>query len=59
MEILYRLFFFILLMEGLNITIEDANDADIYSGVQIDRRDLKIFYFLYANDVIILGDWDS
>lgn len=46
-------------MEGLNITIEDANDADIYSGVQIDRRDLKIFYFLYANDVIILGDWDS
>lgn len=50
--------FFVLVVEGLHVAIQDAIGEGIFQGVKIGNNKLNISHFFYADDIIILGEWD-
>ncbi|GKF36762.1 RNA-directed DNA polymerase, eukaryota, reverse transcriptase zinc-binding domain protein, partial [Tanacetum coccineum] len=46
-------FLFILAMEGFHIAMEDAIEANKFSGINIG--DICLSHLIYADDVIVLG----
>ncbi|GJY17363.1 putative RNA-directed DNA polymerase, eukaryota, reverse transcriptase zinc-binding domain protein [Tanacetum coccineum] len=52
-------FLFILAMKGLHALMCKAKTIGLFKGVSIGNNNLCISYLMYANDVIIFGDWSS
>ncbi|GKD53771.1 RNA-directed DNA polymerase, eukaryota, reverse transcriptase zinc-binding domain protein, partial [Tanacetum coccineum] len=50
-------FLFILAMEGFHIAMEDAIEAKKYIGINIG--DACLSHLIYADDVIVLGEWSQ
>ncbi|GKE02516.1 putative RNA-directed DNA polymerase, eukaryota, reverse transcriptase zinc-binding domain protein [Tanacetum coccineum] len=52
-------FLFILAMEGLHALMCKAKTIGLFKGVSIGNNNLCISYLMYADGVIIFGDWSS
>nr|GEZ23379.1 RNA-directed DNA polymerase, eukaryota, reverse transcriptase zinc-binding domain protein [Tanacetum cinerariifolium] len=52
-------FLFIMVMEGLNITLKDGLAANLFRGAKIDSPSLHLSYLFYADDVIIFHEWNQ
>ncbi|GJZ99827.1 putative RNA-directed DNA polymerase, eukaryota, reverse transcriptase zinc-binding domain protein [Tanacetum coccineum] len=50
-------FLFILAMEGLHSLMCKAETIGLFKGVSIGNNNLCISHLMYADDVIIFGDW--
>lgn len=50
-------FLFILVMEGLHVATEDANDVNLFYGVQVGSGSLRLSHLFYHDDSIFLGEW--
>ncbi|GJY82997.1 RNA-directed DNA polymerase, eukaryota [Tanacetum coccineum] len=50
-------FLFILAMEGFHIAMEDAIEAKKFVGINIG--DICLSHLIYADDVIVLGEWSK
>ncbi|GJX91343.1 RNA-directed DNA polymerase, eukaryota, reverse transcriptase zinc-binding domain protein [Tanacetum coccineum] len=46
-------------MEGLHIALRDAMAANMFHGVMIGSSDFRLFHLFYADDVIIVSNWDQ
>lgn len=51
-------FLFIIIMEGLHIALRDAMAANLFHGVKLSPSSLRISHLFYADDVIIVSEWD-
>ncbi|GKB00904.1 putative RNA-directed DNA polymerase, eukaryota, reverse transcriptase zinc-binding domain protein [Tanacetum coccineum] len=52
-------FLFIIVMEGLNIILKDGLAANLFRGVKIGSSSLHLSHLFYADDVIILSEWNQ
>ncbi|GJV14423.1 putative RNA-directed DNA polymerase, eukaryota, reverse transcriptase zinc-binding domain protein, partial [Tanacetum coccineum] len=52
-------FLFIIIMEGLHIALRDAMAANLFHGVKVGSSTLRLSHLLYADDVIIMSEWDK
>ncbi|GKB78177.1 RNA-directed DNA polymerase, eukaryota, reverse transcriptase zinc-binding domain protein, partial [Tanacetum coccineum] len=46
-------------MEGLHIAFKDAVSSGLISGVMIGDYGVKLSHLFYANDVVIISDWNK
>nr|GEX68187.1 RNA-directed DNA polymerase, eukaryota, reverse transcriptase zinc-binding domain protein [Tanacetum cinerariifolium] len=53
------IFLFILVMEGLNCAMSNADSSGLNRGIKISSSDFTLSHLFYANDVIITTDWNS
>ncbi|GJV95289.1 putative RNA-directed DNA polymerase, eukaryota, reverse transcriptase zinc-binding domain protein [Tanacetum coccineum] len=51
-------FLFIIIMEGLHIALKNAVSSGLIQGASIGESGLKLSYFFYADDVVIISDWN-
>nr|GFC93766.1 RNA-directed DNA polymerase, eukaryota, reverse transcriptase zinc-binding domain protein [Tanacetum cinerariifolium] len=51
-------FLFIIVMEGLHMALNDGIPSNMFHGVRIGSN-IHISHLLYADDVIILSDWNQ
>ncbi|GJY38702.1 putative RNA-directed DNA polymerase, eukaryota, reverse transcriptase zinc-binding domain protein [Tanacetum coccineum] len=51
-------FLFIIIMEGLHIALRDAMAANLLHGVKLGPSNFRLSYLFYADDVIIVSEWD-
>ncbi|XP_071718074.1 uncharacterized protein [Rutidosis leptorrhynchoides] len=51
-------FLFIMVMEGLHLALQRAMETNFIRGVKIGRERIHISHFIYADDVIILSEWN-
>ncbi|GJT75675.1 putative RNA-directed DNA polymerase, eukaryota, reverse transcriptase zinc-binding domain protein [Tanacetum coccineum] len=52
-------FLFILVMEGLHLALQEANHSWLIKGVSLGNDAFNVSYFFFANDVVILTDWNT
>ncbi|GJZ12412.1 putative RNA-directed DNA polymerase, eukaryota, reverse transcriptase zinc-binding domain protein [Tanacetum coccineum] len=52
-------FLFIIGMEGLHVAIEDAIFTSLFRGLSIGSQGLHISHFLYADDALLIGEWNE
>ncbi|KAJ0546635.1 putative RNA-directed DNA polymerase [Helianthus annuus] len=52
-------FLFIIAMEALTGVMKKACNLGIYEGVRLSNQGLVMSHFMYADDVIFLGNWSS
>ncbi|GJT66456.1 RNA-directed DNA polymerase, eukaryota [Tanacetum coccineum] len=52
-------FLFIIIMEGLHISLRDSMVANLIQGVKLGPSNFRLSHLLYADDVIIMSDWDQ
>ncbi|GJS47551.1 hypothetical protein Tco_0597672 [Tanacetum coccineum] len=45
-------------MEGLHITLKNAISSGLIQGASIGESGLKLSHFFYADDVVIISDWN-
>lgn len=50
-------FLFIIAMEGLNMAMKTAGEKNIFKGIKIPGKDIKISHMFYADDVLFVGEW--
>lgn len=50
-------FLFILVMEGLQVSLEDSTHNLMFKSVSIGNQNFHISHLFYADDVIFLGEW--
>ncbi|GJU40661.1 RNA-directed DNA polymerase, eukaryota, reverse transcriptase zinc-binding domain protein [Tanacetum coccineum] len=48
-------FLFIIAMEGLHVSIEDAISAGLYTGITVNT--LTLSHFFFADDALFIGEW--
>ncbi|GKC97240.1 RNA-directed DNA polymerase, eukaryota, reverse transcriptase zinc-binding domain protein [Tanacetum coccineum] len=51
-------FLFIIIIEGLHIAFKDAISSGLISGAMIGDFCFKLSYLFYADDVLIISDWN-
>ncbi|GKD78323.1 RNA-directed DNA polymerase, eukaryota, reverse transcriptase zinc-binding domain protein, partial [Tanacetum coccineum] len=51
-------FLFIIIMEGLHIALRDAMAANLLHGVKLGPSNFRLSHLFYADDVIIVSEWD-
>ncbi|XP_071699047.1 uncharacterized protein [Rutidosis leptorrhynchoides] len=51
-------FLFIIVMEGLNILLKNAIEANLIRGTVLGNGEVNISHLFYADDVIITTDWN-
>nr|GEY75534.1 reverse transcriptase domain, reverse transcriptase zinc-binding domain protein [Tanacetum cinerariifolium] len=51
-------FLFIIVMEGLHMAINDGLAANMFHGVKVDSLGMHISHLFYADDDIILSEWN-
>nr|GEU61438.1 RNA-directed DNA polymerase, eukaryota, reverse transcriptase zinc-binding domain protein [Tanacetum cinerariifolium] len=52
-------FLFILVMEGLHLSLQEANHSRLIKGVSLINDVFNVSYFFFADDVDILTDWNT
>ncbi|GJS36768.1 RNA-directed DNA polymerase, eukaryota, reverse transcriptase zinc-binding domain protein [Tanacetum coccineum] len=52
-------FLFIIVMEGLHIALKDGLTANLFQGVKIGSSEIQLSHLFYADDVIILFEWNQ
>ncbi|GJX30506.1 putative RNA-directed DNA polymerase, eukaryota, reverse transcriptase zinc-binding domain protein [Tanacetum coccineum] len=52
-------FLFILIMEGLHLFLENDRHAKRIKGATIGYQSINLSHFFFADDVMIVSDWDS
>ncbi|GJT60613.1 putative RNA-directed DNA polymerase, eukaryota, reverse transcriptase zinc-binding domain protein [Tanacetum coccineum] len=52
-------FLFIIVMEGLHIALKDGLTANVFQGVKIGSFEIRLSHLFYADDVIILFEWNQ
>ncbi|GJT69785.1 RNA-directed DNA polymerase, eukaryota, reverse transcriptase zinc-binding domain protein [Tanacetum coccineum] len=52
-------FLFIIVMEGLHIALKDGLTANLFQGVKIGSSEIRLSHLFYADDVIILSEWNQ
>ncbi|GKA50964.1 putative RNA-directed DNA polymerase, eukaryota, reverse transcriptase zinc-binding domain protein [Tanacetum coccineum] len=52
-------FLFIIVMEGLHIALKDGLTANLFQGVKIGSSKIRLSHLFYADDVIILSEWNQ
>nr|GEZ34034.1 RNA-directed DNA polymerase, eukaryota, reverse transcriptase zinc-binding domain protein [Tanacetum cinerariifolium] len=52
-------FLFILIMKGLHIAIKDATRSNLIKGVTIGNPGMRLLHFFYANDVVLVTEWNQ
>ncbi|GJY80355.1 reverse transcriptase domain-containing protein [Tanacetum coccineum] len=52
-------FLFIIVIEGLHIALRDGLRANLFRGVKIGSSDIRLSHLFYADDVIILSEWNQ
>ncbi|KAF5792030.1 putative reverse transcriptase domain-containing protein [Helianthus annuus] len=52
-------YLFILAMEGLTCVMEKACENDIFKGLKISRDGPILSHFLFADDVLFIGEWST
>nr|GEU67934.1 RNA-directed DNA polymerase, eukaryota, reverse transcriptase zinc-binding domain protein [Tanacetum cinerariifolium] len=52
-------FLFIIIMEGLHIALTDVMAANLFHGVNVGSSSLRLSHLFYADDVIIMSEWDK
>lgn len=50
-------FLFILVTEGLQVSLEDSTHNLMFKGVSIGNQNIHISHLFFADDVIFLGEW--
>ncbi|GJS74583.1 RNA-directed DNA polymerase, eukaryota, reverse transcriptase zinc-binding domain protein [Tanacetum coccineum] len=50
-------FLFVLIMEGLHVTIRDATQANFIKGVSVGNPCIRLSHLFYADDVVLLTEW--
>ncbi|KAJ9546920.1 hypothetical protein OSB04_019463 [Centaurea solstitialis] len=51
-------FLFILAAEGLNVAFLEAQRKKIFKGIQLDNERNEVSILQYADDAILMGEWD-
>ncbi|GJZ24493.1 RNA-directed DNA polymerase, eukaryota, reverse transcriptase zinc-binding domain protein [Tanacetum coccineum] len=51
-------FLFIIVMEGLYMALNDGLAANMFHGVKVGSSDMHLSHLFYADDVIILLEWN-
>nr|GEZ80013.1 RNA-directed DNA polymerase, eukaryota, reverse transcriptase zinc-binding domain protein [Tanacetum cinerariifolium] len=51
-------FFLILIMKGLHIALKDSLDNNLIRDVQVGNPSIRVSYFFYANDVVLMTEWN-
>ena len=51
-------FLFILAAEGLNVAFAEARRKEIFKGIRLNDEDTEVSILQYANDAILMGEWD-
>lgn len=49
-------FFFIIVVDSMNITMKTASAKSIFNGIKLPNKGPLISYLLYADDVIFVGE---
>ncbi|GKB45483.1 putative RNA-directed DNA polymerase, eukaryota, reverse transcriptase zinc-binding domain protein [Tanacetum coccineum] len=52
-------FFFIIIMEGLNIALKDGLSSNMFLGVKVGSPGICLSHLFYADDVIIFSEWNQ
>nr|KAJ0196886.1 hypothetical protein LSAT_V11C700362410 [Lactuca sativa] len=52
-------FLLIIAMEGLHIAMEDMVAHGVFRSVPLNSNDIHISHLFYADDALILGEWDE
>ncbi|GJW96093.1 putative RNA-directed DNA polymerase, eukaryota, reverse transcriptase zinc-binding domain protein [Tanacetum coccineum] len=52
-------FLFIIVMEGLHLALEDVVSSGLIHGAKVGNSDLYISHLFYANDVVIISEWNK
>ncbi|GKD84726.1 putative RNA-directed DNA polymerase, eukaryota, reverse transcriptase zinc-binding domain protein [Tanacetum coccineum] len=52
-------FLFIIVMEGLHIALKDGLTENLFHGVKIGSSEIRLSHLFYADDVIILSEWNQ
>ncbi|KAL4560291.1 hypothetical protein LXL04_032441 [Taraxacum kok-saghyz] len=52
-------FLFIIAAEGLKVAMEEAQEKNLYSGLQLPNNGPNISLLQYADDTIFVGEWSS
>ncbi|GKA87022.1 RNA-directed DNA polymerase, eukaryota, reverse transcriptase zinc-binding domain protein [Tanacetum coccineum] len=52
-------FLFIIVMEGLHLALEDAVSSGLIHGVKVGNSDLYISHLFYADDLVIISEWNK
>ncbi|GJX23647.1 putative RNA-directed DNA polymerase, eukaryota, reverse transcriptase zinc-binding domain protein [Tanacetum coccineum] len=52
-------FLFIIVMEGLHIALKDGLTGNLFQGVKIGSSEIRLSHLFYADDVIILSEWNQ
>ncbi|GJX99283.1 RNA-directed DNA polymerase, eukaryota, reverse transcriptase zinc-binding domain protein [Tanacetum coccineum] len=52
-------FLFILAMEGLHVFTCKAESVGLFKGISFGHHNMRISHFIYADDVVFLGEWSS
>ncbi|XP_071714126.1 uncharacterized protein [Rutidosis leptorrhynchoides] len=52
-------FLFLIIMEGLHLLLIERVEAGAIHGVKVGLSDLKISHLFYADDAIILSEWNK
>nr|GEV88907.1 RNA-directed DNA polymerase, eukaryota [Tanacetum cinerariifolium] len=52
-------FLFIIVMEGLHIAFRDGLMKNMFRGVSIGSLGIRLSHLFYADDVIIISDWNQ
>ncbi|XP_071708684.1 uncharacterized protein [Rutidosis leptorrhynchoides] len=51
-------FLFLIVMEGLHLLLKSKVEAGLIQGVRVGNSDVNISHLFYADDVIILSEWN-
>ncbi|GJU77776.1 putative RNA-directed DNA polymerase, eukaryota, reverse transcriptase zinc-binding domain protein [Tanacetum coccineum] len=52
-------FLFIIVIEGLHMALNDAMATNMFHGVKISSSNIHLSHLFYADDVIILSEWNQ
>ena len=52
-------FLFIIVMEGLHITLRDGLSENMFRGACIGSPSIRLSHLFYADDVIIISEWNQ
>ncbi|KAK1422577.1 hypothetical protein QVD17_17860 [Tagetes erecta] len=52
-------FIFLVVMEAFNWVMNKASSIGLFRGIQLPNNGPKLSHFLFADDVIILGEWSK
>ncbi|XP_071694266.1 uncharacterized mitochondrial protein AtMg01250-like [Rutidosis leptorrhynchoides] len=52
-------FLFLIVMEGLHLMLHDYMNQNLIRGASVGIQGIKISHLLYADDVVIISDWDK